>query len=357
MGPLISQLILFIIIGTSVYLMGLVFYKSPKKKSDKIFLISIFFLLIWILFGYLITLPEQTEVSVILRTKIAYLGVLGWLVSIYFFLKYFPVEDKKENPLIDSFIVLSGLFLALVTFFTDKLVKGATLYKDYSHPDLGEGLYFIYLIVLLFFVVLFIKIYKKYTGLCQKEQVKVQYFLTGLIIFLFTNLTLNIFVSPFYGMIPWAYIANYSAIFFLSFTAYAIVKKELFDIKVALTSVFVSIIAILLFVDMFLFTDILWIRALKGFTLFVFLIAGYLLIKSVLREIKQREVIAKMAEGLEIKVQERTGELQKKVEQLEKTNRLIVGRELKMVDLKKSVKDLEKKLEDHGEGSEDSREK
>lgn len=51
-----------------------------------------------------------------------------------------------------------------------------------------------------------------------------------------------------------------------------------------------------------------------------------------------------LAESLEEQIRERTKELQNKVEELEKFNRLAVGRELKMVELKKEIKKLESEL-------------
>lgn len=48
--------------------------------------------------------------------------------------------------------------------------------------------------------------------------------------------------------------------------------------------------------------------------------------------------------SLEEKVKERTKELQKRLEELERFNRLVLGRELKMVELKKEIKELKEKL-------------
>lgn len=65
-------------------------------------------------------------------------------------------------------------------------------------------------------------------------------------------------------------------------------------------------------------------------------------------EIKVRErtqELEELAQKREELVEERTKELEEKVKQLEKFNRLVVGRELKMVALKKKIKRLEKKLE------------
>ena len=68
-------------------------------------------------------------------------------------------------------------------------------------------------------------------------------------------------------------------------------------------------------------------------------IIGYYLAFSDVSEFK------KLQAGLEKMVEERTKELQKKVQELEKLNKLATGRELKMVELKKEIVRLKIELE------------
>jgi len=56
------------------------------------------------------------------------------------------------------------------------------------------------------------------------------------------------------------------------------------------------------------------------------------------------EKLAKYTKGLEAQVAERTAELAKRIKELELVNRSMVGRELKMVELKKEIEDLKKKV-------------
>ena len=55
--------------------------------------------------------------------------------------------------------------------------------------------------------------------------------------------------------------------------------------------------------------------------------------------------IKKFREELDEKVKERTKELQEKINELEKFHELTVGRELKMIELKKEIERLERELE------------
>ena len=60
---------------------------------------------------------------------------------------------------------------------------------------------------------------------------------------------------------------------------------------------------------------------------------------------KAEEELRKLNEELEQRVKDRTAELEEKNEELQKMNRLFVGRELRMVELKERIKELEKKNE------------
>jgi hypothetical protein len=57
------------------------------------------------------------------------------------------------------------------------------------------------------------------------------------------------------------------------------------------------------------------------------------------RELKE------LADGLEENIKIRTAELQQKIEELEKFNKLTIGRELRMIELKKEIKRLEEELQ------------
>jgi PAS domain S-box-containing protein len=57
---------------------------------------------------------------------------------------------------------------------------------------------------------------------------------------------------------------------------------------------------------------------------------------------KAEKKIIKLNEELEDRVKERTAELEKKTAELEKVNKLFVGRELRMIELKEKIQELEK---------------
>ena len=58
--------------------------------------------------------------------------------------------------------------------------------------------------------------------------------------------------------------------------------------------------------------------------------------------------LMELSKNLEKQVKERTKELQGKVEEMERFNKLAVGRELKMIELKKGIKEIKEQLKKKG---------
>lgn len=69
---------------------------------------------------------------------------------------------------------------------------------------------------------------------------------------------------------------------------------------------------------------------------------------------KRTQQLSELAASLEEKVGARTKELQEKVEELERFQKLAVGRELRMIELKESMQKFEGKKNKQGERSPDS---
>ena len=157
-----------------------------------------------------------------------------------------------------------------------------------------------YLGIMFFLIcVILYPLIKGYSKFSKQEKQKIEYFLVGVFIFYLGNIIFNITLPIIFNVVHLYWIGDYSTIFLLSFTAYAIVRHELFEIKIVLTSFLVGLIAVLLTVDLLIFTPYLYLQIFKGLALMIFLFFGRLLIKSVLREIKRREQLEQLTSQLE----------------------------------------------------------
>jgi len=287
----INTISLSVISVVGICLAGWIYLSNRRSKINQLFFFITFFILSWINLVYFASVSTSRPVAILL-SKLAFIPVYLFLVTTYFFTVFFPRKIKRF--LVLDLIVMAGIiFLFFITLFTNLHVKNVVFKQWGVSPILGEGKIFVYSVIFLIAILFSGILFKKYFILPKKEKLKIQYFLIGFFIFVVMNIIFNVLLAPRYTDFPYYLIGNYSAIFLLGFTAYAIVKRELFDVRVVLTTILVVSIGILLLLDVLVFTEELLFRIIKGGTLIVFLFFGYLLIRSVLREIYYREELRK----------------------------------------------------------------
>jgi len=293
----IHKFIVILIITFGFCLTFWVYWADRKKEVNRIFFLMNIFILSWIGLSYVSDLPGQIG-QALLWNRLNFGVISLFITTAYFFSLNFPHRTEKYS-IWDKSILVVGIFFALISVSTNLIIKDIASREWGTDIIYGSwGSIFLGIVFILTILILF-KLFKKYHTLSFKEKLKVQYFLLGVFVFAILNIIFNIALPSIKGILEYYYLGNYSAIFLLGFTAYAIVKKELFDINVVLTAFLVGIIAILLFLDALLFTEIFWVQIAKGVILLIFLFFGYYLIKSVIREIEQRKKLQKMASDLE----------------------------------------------------------
>ena len=198
---------------------------------------------------------------------------------------------------------------------------------------------------------------KEYFKTTEFKKLQLKYFILGISIYAGGGIVLAGIVPFFYPRFYYIEISAILTVPGVGLITYAIFKRHLFAVKVILTEILVVAIALIFFIQTILSQSFLE-AFFNSFIFVVFLFIGYLLVKSTRKEIERKEEAEKLSEelkqlnkSLEDKVTERTKELQKSYEEikkrkdkLEKFYNLTVGRELKMVELKKEIEQLKNKI-------------
>lgn len=288
------------IIITAVDILGSFFvfwilFNRKKEKSNLGLSLMVTFILSWITFYYVASLPTINELSLVFF-RISGASVFLFFVAYYFFIVRWFLGKEGYYKILGKIIFVYGLTLATLTIFTRFIIKSPAFDKNGTiFPLFSQGGEFaFYGYVILLTILINVILVKNYISSPKVNKLKIQYFLVGMILFATLNFIFNVILPIFGTNYSYCQLGNYSTLFLIGFTAYAIIKQNLFGIKVVLTQILVMAIAILLFAN-FLVSQTTFEYIWKGGLFIIFCLFGWLLIKSVKKEIQQKEQLNQYA--------------------------------------------------------------
>ena len=290
------ETIFIMVIGFIGFFSGIiVYFKAPKKKVNQIFTFFTLSVLIWILGAFFSEIPKNLKFSLIL-SRITYLGVLLAATFLFYFSFYFPKEtilEKKWKYLTAGITII----FFLLTFFSNLVIKGIILQSWGFNLEFGN-LYYPFIVYCIFLVIVAIrKFLKNFKISSPLERLQLRYLLLGIIIFVAASIIVNVIIRAVIGSDIYYRFGNYSAIFLVVFTAFAITRYHLFEIRLILTEILVGAIGIILLIQV-ITAETLGRRIFSSIILILFSIFGYLLIKTTLEEIRRRQEIEKLSEQI-----------------------------------------------------------
>jgi len=293
----LGPVLLIIIVAVGVALGYTVFRSKTSNRAINLsFLGSTIAVILWNIFGYLGYWVNNSSLAVTFF-RINYAAVALTFITYYFFSTVFPVRVKKN--IVANWTILSlGCFFLLSSLFTNFVIKDVEYQSNAIIMKTGIlGNAFLLYTLLTTFYILYLFI-RQYRQIDQINKLKVRYLILGTFFWAIFNIIFNIVVSLSVTNYRLTQFGDFSAIFFLGFTAYAVLKYQLFNIKVIATETAIIAVSLALLVQIFISNSfaegsinaIIWILATYG---------GLELIKSVKHEIRQREELAKLAKKLE----------------------------------------------------------
>lgn len=295
METLSAALAIAIFSGIGNIFLGIIALKNnPKSTTNKLFLSFIIVLVSYIFLNHF-SQVQKTDTLTILFIRLVIFNAVLINYLFYLLVTTFPNEKLTLNRRLFSVLTIFTLFLLPLTLspFIFKSVSPGT---NYPIPGVGIPLFLLHTILFLGFGIFnLIKKYKISTGI-TKEQIRLL-LLGTLFMFLAILITNLVFVvifntSSFVGLLP-----LYTT-FFAGVVTYAIVKHELFDIKVIATQALIIIICIVLFAKIFASVSVG--ETIVDVLVFVSVfILGILLVKSVINEVKQRQKLEELTQRLQ----------------------------------------------------------
>ncbi len=215
--------------------------------------------------------------------RLTHIGII--FIPILFTHFVYTFLQKQTKPLIPILYAI-GVFFLWANLFTDFFIVNMRWVFSQFYYDSPPGILYTPYAILFFALVIYTHflLWRAYKIASHLQKTQISYFFVATFVG-FAGGSLSFL--PVYGIDLYPY-GNLTVFLYPLIITYTILKKQLFDIRVVLTQFLVGVISILLFINLVLSQtsfEYLW----KGGMLVAFLIAGYLLVRSVMNEIKQRE--------------------------------------------------------------------
>jgi len=271
----------------SIFLGFFVYIQDRKKLTHKIFTIFCLAMAVWS-YAYFIWQTSTTAAAALFWSHVLMAGAVYIpILYLHFLLALLNKIKEKKKILIFGYVSLSLCFLAN---FSPWFIEGVRPKLNFAFwPDAGI-LYGPFLAIWFFYVIyavyLLIKEHAQAVGIKQKQ---IRIILAGTIIGYLGGAT----NYPLWYDVPIIPIGNWTTTVYIAIVAYAITRYRFMDIKVIVTEFLVSLIGFVLLAEAII-SESLSELLFRGGLFLLFCVIGYLLIKSVLNEIKRREELEKL---------------------------------------------------------------
>jgi signal transduction histidine kinase len=285
---------------TAMLVGGFVSYRQFNRKIGRTFGLFAGSIAVWS-FGYLMwQLSSNPEVA--LRWSRVFMGggIFTTITFFHFTSHFTGWTDKYRIFLYGGYIIF--VFFLISNFFTDYFISDLKEVSSFDFwPDPGI-LFHPFLVIWVGYAVgsifLLYRFYKQSSGI---KLYQTRYMLYGIIIGYIGGIT-NYFL---WYDIPIEPFGTISASVYLSLVAYAVIKHNLFDMKVIFTELFSWLLIGIVFVNLLLSNSLPGL--LKNFTIFTTVaVFAYLSIRRVYNEVHSRQKAEELTEDLKELNQEKS---------------------------------------------------
>jgi len=217
-------------------------------------------------------------------------------LSFYLLASTYPSETLQMKPGMFLFSVFATVVLAVLAQ-TNLVFSSVTITSQGIQPQPGPLIPLFLLHTLLGLGVGLFNLIRKYRKSSGVENYQIKILLTGAVVMFLFILISNVLMVLVFNVSSFVFLLPIYTLFFTGFVSYAIVKHGLFNLKILVTQLLVSVLWVVLFVKIFVATS-LAAASVDLVILIAVVIFGILLIKSVVEEVHQREKLEELTSKL-----------------------------------------------------------
>lgn len=240
--PLFNRIAIGLInVAAAMLLFTVYSHNKYKDARSKIFALMGVLMLLWVDFAYLARLAGENALGL----SETFLRVAWVATPLLFYATYLfsiQIMGKLERFRVVTYVLLGfAVLTSAVTAWTDLIIRGVSFSNTIIDIDYGVGFYPFLVIILAFIIFTLVPLFRTQTGKAEHG------FLIGVVVFYVANAIFNIALPVFFNITHLYYFGDYSTIFLLGFTAYAIIKHKFLDIRTIIArSIALSLLVVLL---------------------------------------------------------------------------------------------------------------
>lgn len=287
-----------------------VFFTDVKSISNRIFLGLALATSVWGSLNYFSYQPNDPYVSFLFLRWAIFFAVISSFFTFTF--SYVFPSTQKQFPGWFRWRVLPVVATAALATLTPFVFRGISTTAPDGHVtgvDVAPGLFLFALTIIFLNIGSLLFLIGKLMSAQTGRKMVFRIILMGMFVMLALVVVFNLILPAFFEntrFIPFGALFLFP---FIAMTSYAVLRHKLFNIKVTSTAVLVFALSIVMFGEIIFAKEaFLVIYRASVFTLVLTL--GILLIRGVIREVRQREEIQILADSLK-KANERLKELDK----------------------------------------------
>ena len=283
----------FIAILAAVIFALVLIPRVRESLSIKLFLAVILFFTAWTVIDVLLWASNRADIVLFYWSLQMLLEMLLYVSAFYFAYIFIAQKDLAFLWKVGLVILLMPIIMLLPTPY---LLPGVDISFCNAVETVSLNFLTTYGIqIVLSLLIVFISFWGVSTKPTRRAEIML--FMTGILVFLIAFSSGNI-VGSITEDWNLAQVGLFGMPVFIAFLAYTVVKFKTFNVKLFATQALVAGIAVLIGARLFYSTTTTG-SILSAATLIAFLVSGVFLIRSVKREIEQRERIEKLAKELQ----------------------------------------------------------
>ena len=293
----LDLLSLGVAVAANLILGFIIFFKDYRSATNILFLFQTVILSVWSVANYVSYQALDLAAALLAVRLVLFFAVPNSLIFLIL-MHTFPSDNLRMSKkmlvaiivlgLITMAVVLSPLVFEKVDFVADSVAP---------QPTVGPGILLFMLTAVLSVPIGIYFLVRRYIIAEKIERLQLQFVLVGVVIMFALILFLDFICPTFFKITRFIPLSAAMTLPFVIFTAYAIFKHHLLDVKVIATEGAAFLLTIVSLFEVILSNDVN-VLLFRSAVFVLTLVFSIFLIRSVLKEVEQREQLQKLSEEL-----------------------------------------------------------